>query len=312
MSWKTIAFCTFVLAGGSSAMAQAACDRTCLNSTLNDYLAAVVAHKPTDVKWAPGSRETQNAVETPAGKGIWTTATAVGPGRRYADPVSGEVGFFGTIEEGAAGRAIVGVRLKVKDSAVAESEWILARKGMAFYQPDAFEANLPRANRPAGTAALERDAALAVANSYFEGIDESNGDLVKAAPECFRIENGTQTVGRTPNQPKRTADSPRGDGIASALAAGITSCPSGFADLKTLTEDVIDRRFFYDPEAGLVWSHGTFKRVPGGKDRNGKMLPWLNFFELFEIDDGRIRGIYAAMNFLPKELTSSGWGGAEE
>ena len=77
------------------------------------------------------------------------------------------------------------------------------------------------------------------------------------------------------------------------------------------TEDVIDRRFFYDREAGLVWSHGTFSRVPGAVQRN-EPLKWLNFFELFEIDDGRIRGIYAVMDYLPKEITGSGWSGAVE
>jgi hypothetical protein len=30
-------------------------------------------------------------------------------------------------------------------------------------------------------------------------------EVLKAAPECFRIENGTQTVGRKPSQLKRAA-----------------------------------------------------------------------------------------------------------
>lgn len=295
------------------------CNRACLIGNLDIYLAAIVAHDPSAADLRQESfRQTENAVETKPGEGIWTTVMGLGAGRRYADPSTGEVGYFGTIEE-AGGTAIVSVRLLITYGEVAEAEWIIARDGMAFYSPDSFAAHLPPQTRspnspgydPRGPG-FDRLGAIAIANSYFEGIDEADGSLVMASPECFRMENGTQTVGRRPDQPEMTEDTPAGDGVATALGAGISSCSSGFANLANITEDVIDRRFFYDFDAGVVWSHGTFKRVEGYRTSQGGILPWLNFTEIFQIEDGQIRGIYAAMNYLPPEITSSGWGGSDE
>lgn len=299
-----------LLLGGCAATPPEACDRSCLLGAVDQYLAAVVANDPAAISRADDFRETQNAVDAGPGTGIWATAQRLGSGVRYADPESGEAGYFGVIDE-EAGPALVGLRLKLDARAVRESEWIIARDGMALYRPQGFVAGLPRTARPAGVAAAGRDDAIRIANSYFIGIDKSDGAQVIEHPECFRIENGTQMVGRRASEPPHTAERPAGDGLAGALSPGINSCTEGFERVGDRTENVIDRRFFYDSEAGLVWSHGIFARVPGAMQRN-EPLKWLNFFELFEIEDGRIRGIYAVMDYLPAEITGSGWGGATE
>lgn len=197
-------------------------------------------------------------METAPGTGIWASARRLGPAVRHVDPDSGEVGL--------------GLRLKIDGRAVSESEWIIAREGMSLYRPEGFIAALPRARRPAGMDAPDRATAIRIANSYFEGIDES---------------------------------------LTGARSGGINRCTEGFERVRDRTEDVIDRRFFYDSEAGVVWGHGIFSRVPNAM-QGREPLKWLHFFELFEIDDGRIRGIYAAMDYLPTEITGSGWGGATE
>ena len=84
---------------------------------------------------------------------------------------------------------------------MSESEWIIARSGMALYKPEGFSRRVPRTVRPAGIGASDRATAIRVANSYFEGIDESRASLVVEHPECFRIENGTHMVGRRPSEP---------------------------------------------------------------------------------------------------------------
>lgn len=286
------------------------CDRACLLGAVDQYLAAVVAHDPGRIARASGFRETQNAVDASAGSGIWSSAQRLGHGMRYADPTSGEVGFFGVIEE-QAGPALVGLRLKRSGRAISEAEWIIARKGAPLYKLEGFLAGLPPTARLPGKPAADRATAIRVANSYFQGIDESDGALVIEHPECFRIENGTQMVGRRPYQAPHTAERPAGDGLTGPTSRGINRCTEGFAQTGSRTEDVIDRRFFYDSEAGVVWSHGTFTRVAGAMSR-GEPLKWLNFFELFEIEDGRIRAIHAVMEYLPKEITGSGWGGADD
>ncbi len=297
-------------AGLSNPGAAAGCNRACLLGAMDQYLAAVVAHEPGRIARTSGFRETQNAVDADPGTGIWASAQRLGHGVRYADPTSGEVGFFGVIEE-EAGPALAGLRLKLSGRAVSESEWIIARKGAPLYKLEGFLAGLPPAARLPGKPAPDRATAIGVANSYFEGIDESDGTLVIEHPECFRIENGTQMVGRRPYQPPHTAERPAGDGLTGPTSRGINRCTEGFAQTGSRTEDVIDRRFFYDSEAGVVWSHGTFTRVAGAMSR-GEPLKWLNFFELFDLEDGRIRSIHAVMEYLPKEITGSGWGGAHE
>lgn len=307
---RVLGVLSIVLLGACAGRPAQDCDRACLMGAMDRYLAAVVAHDPAHITRTAGFRETQNAVDATPGTGIWSTARRLGSGVRHADPVSAEVGFFGVIEE-ATGPALVGLRLKLDGDAVSESEWIIARQGMALYRPEGFVAGLPRAARPPGLAASDRATAIRIANSYFEGIDESDGSLVLEHPECFRIENGTHMVGRRPTEPPHTADRPAGDGLTGATSRGINSCTEGFDRTGQRTEDVIDRRFFHDSEAGVVWAHGIFSRVPGAMNRN-EPLKWLNFFELFEIEDGRIRAIYAVMDYLPPEITGSGWGGADE
>jgi hypothetical protein len=307
---KSVLVVCVVLLASCTTPVRKSCDHACLIGVVNEYLDSVVAHDPTRVRRTPDFRETQNALDTVPGNGIWSTARRLGDGVRYADPVSGEVGFFGIIEESSE-TALVGLRLKVRAGSVSESEWIIARKGMALYKPEGFAAALPRTSKPNGGKVIDRDTAIKVANSYFVGIDRSSAEAVVEHPECFRIENGTHMVGRRPTEPPHTADRPAGDGLTGALSPGINHCTEGFEKMKDRTEDVIDRRFFYDPEAGVVWGHGVFKRVPGAMIRN-EPLRWLNLMEIFEIDDGRIRGIYAVMDYLPKEITASGWGGRDE
>ena len=57
-----------------SAVAQnaaAACDRACLNSFVDQYLAALVAKDAKRLPLAPGARYTENGVELELTDGIW-------------------------------------------------------------------------------------------------------------------------------------------------------------------------------------------------------------------------------------------------
>ena len=198
---------------------------------------------------------------------------------------------------------LASLRLKVENREVTEAEWILARDGMAFYNPAGFAANPPPQTRDPGVAAETRDVLIAASNSYFTGIDESDGDLVMEHPSCYRIENGTLTVGRLPGMPAGP-----GDGVTAPLSGDAdTHCTQGFDNLRNVTEAVINRRFFADTEAGVGWGNAVFKRVEGYRTSQGEELPRLYFTELFKVEDGEIRGIYAIMTYLPPEIPTSGW-----
>src|SRR4051812_14875062 len=120
---KWIAAASIVLIGGTTTGAQSDCDRACLKTALDQYLAAVVKHDPAAAPLALGFRQTENAVNVPAGGGAWKTVTALGKvQRRYLDAVSGQAGYYGIVEEGG-GSAIVTVRVRVQNRKITEAEW---------------------------------------------------------------------------------------------------------------------------------------------------------------------------------------------
>ena len=117
-----------VMAGGATrASAQTACDRTCLRTLLDQYLAAVSKHDPAAAPLVVGFRQTENAINVRPGNGVWKTVTGLGKAqRRYLDPVTGQAAYYGTVEEGA-NTAIVTVRVRVENRQLTEAEWFLAR-----------------------------------------------------------------------------------------------------------------------------------------------------------------------------------------
>src|SRR5215471_12054316 len=65
-------------AGAGHPSAQTACDRNCLRTLLDQYLAAVVKHDPKAAPLAVGFRQTENAINVGPGAGLWKTVTGLG------------------------------------------------------------------------------------------------------------------------------------------------------------------------------------------------------------------------------------------
>ena len=123
--------CLGILALGGPGVAAAAddCDRACLRDLLDRYLGAVIKHDPSAAPLFVAFRQTENAVVVRPGTGVWKTVTGFGKlQRRYLDPVSGQAGYFGIVEEGS-GTAIVTVRVRVENRRITEAEWLIARQG---------------------------------------------------------------------------------------------------------------------------------------------------------------------------------------
>src|SRR5215813_12140261 len=101
------------------AAAQSVCDRTCLRTILDQYLAAVVKHDPSAAPLVIGFRQTENAINTRPGNGVWKTISALGKvQRRYLDPVTGQAAYYGTLEEADkdGGKTILAtVRVRVEN-----------------------------------------------------------------------------------------------------------------------------------------------------------------------------------------------------
>src|SRR5581483_94398 len=126
------------------------------------------------------------------------TMTALGKlQRRYMDPVNSSVGYFGTIEEGT-NTAIVTLRLQVLNRRISEAEWIIARRDGGgptpgrggLMDPQGLVSTPPPDRTVPKNARSSRQAMIAAANSYFDGLQSHDGSVVLAHPGCIRVENG--------------------------------------------------------------------------------------------------------------------------
>jgi ketosteroid isomerase-like protein len=272
-----------------SAMAGPGCDRPCLKSLLDGYLAAVVKHDPSAAALAGSYRHTENAINVPLGKGVWQSVTGLGQvQRRYLDPVSGQAAYYGIVTEGDR-LVIVTARLRIENRAISEAEWYLVHESdpglpgatpPSSWNPQNLIATPPPERVIAQAQRLPRETMIAIVNSYFDGITSHDGSVVRAHPGCNRYENGTRVTGR------------RG---------GVNDdCASGLANFNLA--NVAGRRVaFVDEEAGVVLGMGVFIRRPGSA------VPRNAFSEWFWIEDGRIRNIWTAMYYPGPERPAPNW-----
>lgn len=303
------------LAAGRGAFAAAGdCDRACLRTILDQYLNAVVKHDPAAAPLFAGYREIENAVVVRPGQGVWKTVTALGKvQRRYMDPLNGSVGYFGTFEE-AGGTIITTARLKVTGRKISEAEWVITRKDDGgptpgrggLMNPEGLAASPPPEGPVAKSARSSREAMIAAANSYFDGLQSHDGSVVLAHPGCVRIENGVTVTGRG-GPGGRGAAPPAGvSGVANAGApvpAPVPvngDCASGLQSMTMIA--VTARRFpIVDEEAGVVLGTVVFLRAPGSPQRRNLLTEW------FTIENDKIRGIYAAMYYPDAIIPIPNW-----
>jgi len=272
---------------------QATCDKPCLSALLTAYLGAVTANAPDRAPVSGAFRQTENAVATPLGGGLWSSAKSLGTlQRRFFDVTSGTAAYFGTLNLAGGDTAIVSLRLHAAGRKADEAEWHIARASDPGISPGSkamFDLTNLLANPPAERTVpvaerLPRQTLIAITNSYFDGITAENARVIRAHPGCRRLENG---MGAPP-------------GVKNDEGTGPADCMSGQG--KFGVAFVAGRRFpMVDEASQVVMAIGTFIRKPG----NPK---WRNqFTEFFYIDHGRIRQIYAAYFFARPDQPVPNW-----
>src|SRR5262249_2239743 len=236
-------FCAFiVLLSSASVFGATDCDRACLKTMLDQYLNAVVKHDPAAAPLFVAFRQTENATVVKPGTGVWKSVTGLGQvQRRFFDPVSGNAGYFGTIEESGT-PAIATLRLRVENRKITEAEWVISRKGDPglngpaggnVFDIENLIKNPPPDRQLPKEARMPREVMLAVTNSYFDGITTQDGSIIMANPGCPRLENGVTMTGR----------GGRGG------AQGVSDCTSGLETINI--QNVAGRRYpIVDEEAG--------------------------------------------------------------
>jgi hypothetical protein len=319
VSWLVVG-CAVIAGGATPALAQPqTCDRACLRTMLDQYLAAVIKHDPGAAPLVVGFRQTENAVNVRPGNGVWKSVTGLGKvQRRYLDPVSSQAAYYGTIEEGND-TAIVTVRVRVENRKVTEAEWFLARANdpglngprrqggppANLHNPEYLAQNpppdrvVPRAQRS------DRDTLIRIVDSYFDAITSRDGSVALTHQGCGRVENGSPApAGRfLPPGPPRGGQPP-----AAAPPAGQTpqpapagnDCVGGLQNFN-ISMVVARRTPVVDEEAQVVLAYAVFIRRPGSP------TPRNAFSEWFVIEEAKIKTIYTAMFYPPPELAVPNW-----
>jgi hypothetical protein len=278
--------------------------RTELYKVLDSYLAALKAHDPQRVKWAPRVRNTENNVALAAGDGLWGTLTALGSyDLRFADTLTGQVGYFGTVTETTDTSAFT-LRLKVENGAVSEAETLVVRQadsgikfeGQAFENKPVLNEILPVAQRS------PRAKMITLADGYFDTLQLNDGTLfTKFAPHCERVENGVKTT----HNPGFTITPVSKLGCEDQFRMGYYR----------YNDRLRGRRFpLMDEERGLVLAAGFIDKMGrSGEYRlaDGTMAKPLLYrphtfylLELFKLKDGAIEQIEANFITMPYNMPS--------
>jgi len=278
--------------------------RAWLYKVLDSYLAALKARDPQRVKWAPRVRNTENNVALAVGDGLWGTITTLGSyDLRFADTLTGQVGFFGTVTETTDTSAFT-LRLKVENGAVAEAEALVVRQadsgikfeGQAFENKPVLNEILPVAQRS------PRAKMITLADGYFDTLQLNDGTLyTKFAPNCERVENGVKTT----HNPGFTITPVSKLGCEDQFRMGYYR----------YNDRLRGRRFpLVDEERGLVLTGGFIDKMGrNGEYRltDGSMAKPLLYrphtfylLELFKLKDGAIEQVEANFITMPYNMPS--------
>jgi hypothetical protein len=286
----------------------APCDRACLETFVDQFLAALVAHDAARAPFAADAKYTENGQHLRLDQGLWKTASANSTYRlTFADPEHGQVGFIGVIQENAT-PAIIALRLKVGERMIREAEMIASRVQQGgFARVEKFTRPLPVLVQPlTPEQRVPREQLIAAADAYFTGLDtEDTGANVPFDERCQRRENGAITAG-----------SPEADASPMAKLGCKAQFDTGFSAFVTA---VRERRYpLVDEERGLVYAVVFFDHagnVESYTRPDGTVVPVnaafrrpLTFMigELFKIESGNIREIEAVLLEVPYGMPS-GW-----
>jgi hypothetical protein len=268
------------------------CDRACLVEVMNKFLTALPTRDPSRVPWAEKVAFTENNAQMMIGDGSWAVATAkLNNDLIVADPSTGQVGYFGTVELNGL-PCWYSARLKVVDGKVTELETVWRPRPANLnaaapgggdpkdlvHDPAMYETLAPAERVP-------RRKMIDLANGYFATLQLNDGTLfTEFDPTCSRIDNGTKSA--------NNADSPN--------AAFRLNCGDQFKTGMYRANDALRERDFFlvDEEKGIVMARAfldhnavvqTFNLTDGTQTRAGFRTP--NSFvmlEMFKFKNGKL------------------------
>jgi hypothetical protein len=278
---------------------QQACDRACLESFVDGYLEALVHRDPSRLTVARDVRFTENTVQLNIGDGLWLGADGIGKFKvTAADPQWGTAGFFGVVTEHGIPRYFA-LRLSIKERKIREIETVVGRVERLPEDVMTRTADEMFATAVVAKQRRPRGEMVAITNSYFETIEQNNGNIAPFDKNCNRFENGIQTT-NNPNLPWT------GEGVSPASLG----CRDQF-NLRRNPWLVPNRKFpVVDEERGVTMT--VFNFSTGAKDMGPGAPPSIVLrhsiiAELFKIQDGRIQQIIAVRGGPLPYGSNTGW-----
>ncbi len=279
-------------------------DRDGLYQVLDDYLAALGRRGAAAVRWSDAPLTSENNVMMDRDDGLWGTIENVGSYRlRFADPSTGQVGYFGTVHEHIEESAY-SVRLKVDGAGrITEGETIVVRQsdsGIKFENPRYWDKPILNAGVEAPS---PRDEMIRLSNGYFDTLQLNDGTLhTRFHPDCNRVENGVQTT-RNPD-------------FAKIVPVSALGCEEQFRMGNYRYDDRLRGRRFpmVDEARGLVLAFGFIDhsgrlaeyQLTDGRTVKSPVRRPHSFYlgELFKIDHGMICQIEANFITVPYNMPS--------
>ena len=316
MKKRIVILSILILGTVSFASAAEKCDRACLVSLMDQYLAAVVKHNPAGVPIAADVKLVENLKTTPVGKGLWETATG-GPTEfkiYVADPAAGQIGFMGVMHDKDK-PVLLGARLKLVNGKITEIDHMVS----PLNEPLPAGLTKPRPGLITKINASERvprEQMLKAANAYYEAIEQSDGNAAPFADECQRRENGVTSANNQDPLPPNAEQAPGSIAMFGRMKCG----PQLSTGVMGYITDINQRRpFAVDEEMGLVMVYSMFnhdgepnplkiKGVPGFTERVNE---WGKFTvpaaHIYKIKGGKIYEIEAmAIVGVPYQV-GDGW-----
>lgn len=204
MAAATLA-CVAVPAAAQAERVPIPCERACMEDLAGRFLAAMAARDASTLPLAEGARYTENGQAMGFDNGLWQTASKVGAYRHvFADPASGQLGLFATMDENGRGMTM-GTRIRLEHGLISEVELVTYRTGSGPAWNDAGYAQLEEMKTPKALwtdpvppgQRKSRQELAVIANHYFAAIENNDGKgYYPFTDDCDRLENGTYTTNR--------------------------------------------------------------------------------------------------------------------
>src|SRR6201996_9191038 len=243
------------------------CDRACLQQTMDQVLAAMIAHDASKLPLAPGVRYTENGQALALNDGFWNAASARGKYSHYfLDPRTDQAGFMGVVKENGDD-VIMAMRIALQGRQISEIEAVMGRSGLGTAGPNGAK-NLEALGKPddiwfrdiPAAERATREDVVRVSNMYFSNLqnNDGKGDYSFFADDCYRLENGTQPPSgphpAPPPPPPAAGAPPRPARPGPNMSA--LGCKQGFATgFFRIVTRIRDRRFvLVDEDKGVAFA----------------------------------------------------------